>query len=215
LTRTLSLDIGFDRDALESPANYRCPLLQVGFTVVDEDGNPIALARRLKPDDRVLVTFYDLTGGPTVEVSHLSFELKTRKARVQELDTPFVSLGNDPGPPAKGYITYPSHVIYPTLAGSSRSTVFEAKGPAWRAYPPVQPARRYPTNQLVSEGKPPRRRFQVARLGQSPPRSHYYTTCLLRVGWRSAHGQRRRTFRVDPEMIIDNNGKGSGGPPKR
>jgi hypothetical protein len=209
----ISLDIGFDREALESLANYRCPLLQVGFTKVDEKGNPIALARRLKADDQVLITFYDLTGDPSAELFLLSFELRTRKARHQGRETPFRPQEGEAGSPANGTVGYPRHVIYPTLADESYSTVFEDNFPAWRAYAhapadkPPPPPRRYPSNQLVDERMGPLTRFQVAQRTGSPPHLHYYTTCLLRVGWRKGRGRRYlKTFRVDPEMIIDNNG---------
>jgi hypothetical protein len=184
------LDIGFDRDGLSKPdENGRVPL-QLGFTQVDQEGNPVFIARKLKPQDRLLLTLYDLTEEevPSSPVTDLSFKISFQKARTKSPDSPVAET------------MYEHFKIYPGPLSPGYSTVFEGEFPNWNIHRPETGAPAYPGNQCVpGDPQPPRKSFVLELEG------YFYFTLLLRVGWVDG-GSHVKHFLVDPEIILSNNG---------
>jgi hypothetical protein len=194
----LSLDIGFDREALVDPGDEGRAALTSGFTVVSHRGNPVALARRLKKRSRLLLTLYDLTGGPSmVTVDFLSLRLDIDKAREQRHAQPFELLG---GPLGGDSATTSWEVfrIFRDHAETGSSTVFDAAYPSWHVHPPDGDLVRYPLNQLGPGPQGPEATFELAYDGR------FNFTIFLEVHWVDGSQVRHeKSYRQDPEMIID------------
>jgi hypothetical protein len=194
----LSLDIGFDRKGLPKPDDATHAGLTDGFTILSEDGNPVALARGLTKGSHLTLTLYDLTepAGESlpVEIDHLSLSVEIGKAREQQDDQPFELLGGG----SSATTRWDTYRIYRALADTGLSTVFGGHYPSWNVHRPDDGAATYPDDQLGPDRQPPQATFEVARDG------YYYFTLRLDVGWTDAAGQRHsKSYRQDPEMIID------------
>lgn len=192
----LGLDVGFDRHALDKPDHDHAGLTY-GFTVVSQPGNPVALARGLTTGSHLTVTLYDLTEAageaPIVDVDFLSLSLELARARDQQHDKPLALL--DGGAETDRWDRFR---IFRALAETGGSTVFGGAYPSWNVLTPDGGSAGYPEDQRQADPGAPQAMFEVVHHGA------YYLTVRLEVGWTDDAGQRhRKSFREDPEMIID------------
>lgn len=201
MATAVSLDVGFDRTSIQNTGNHKLPSLLCGFTQVGVPGNPIWVSRHITTASDFLITLYDITpdcpeNATTIKAMSLSLTIQ-RSRNKQPADTPFESLRESTDrTPEPLQIPYYEHSIYPE-AGTNYSTAFGASFNYWRVLPPVAPKRTYPSDQLLNEPPPNQpRRFSVVAPGA------FYSTLQLYVEWTTGQA----TFRLDPEMIIDNNG---------
>jgi len=205
MTTLISLDLGFDRKALpkegnqpSEPESQDFPLLRYGFTKPGEDGNPVGLASHWHRGYGMLVTLYDLTeeSGLRPQIEHLSLSLRFEKAREQRHRSPVAHPGAEP-PLDPAAVSYQRFAIYPAVKELEYSTVFEGRYPNWQIYPPDEDSPAYPGDQYRDARQPPKPCFEVIHAGS------FYYTVMLRV---QVAGEAQKTFRVDPEMVVDNNG---------
>lgn len=81
-----SLDLAFDLQQLNNPANDSMALLNHGITIIGDVGNPVARLRRLRVSDTVSITVYQLGKEAEIEkfeIVDLSFKIKFDPARSQ------------------------------------------------------------------------------------------------------------------------------------
>jgi len=198
MARMISLDIGFDREGLDNPRRSgECPL-QLGFTKVDQLGNPIEIARRLKRNDHLLFTLYDLTDHclETSPVDTLSFRIAFQRARIASPSSPVA----EP--------VYERFAIFPGPCSPGYSTVFEQKFPNWNVHRPREGSRAYPGNQLVfDDPEIPRTSLVLEHPG------HFYFSLSLYAAWPEGVVRKLQLFQVDPEIILSNDGPGDDGKP--
>jgi len=190
MPRMISLDIGFDRKALSKPDGSGEVPLQLGMTTVDEKGNPVYLARKLKPGDRLLITLYDLTEAKQEPspVNWMSFKIAFQKAREGSPDSPAEKA------------TYQRFEVCPGPLSPGYSTVFEGHFPNWNVHRSDKGGRPYPKNQLAGP-QPPREAVLLEHEG------YFYFTLFLHVAWKGEDGEpQEKYFRDDPEIILSNNG---------
>lgn len=199
--REISLDIGFDQHLLhKSGRGYA--LLRQGLTVPDLDGNPVILASKLTTNDRLLITIYDLTKTSCPKpIQYMSLEIVIEMARNQVHNSPFVLPHKlEPHDPSTQLqIPYPKFGIQRAPFERGKSTVFGGLHPCWRAFPPQPQTPSYPANQLEPTKNKPANCFIVKNEG------HYYFSVNLDVHWEEDDQLIKKTFRVDPEMIVNSN----------
>lgn len=196
----LSLDVGFDREALLDPENGHLAPLTCGFAVVSQAGNPVSLGRHLRIGSHLRLTLYDLTGdGPGVPVDYLSMRLDIEKAREQPDGQPFALLGTSSVVPAA---VWEKFRIFP--AAAEVSPVFEGRYPSWNVQATDGGAAIFGQNQLQPEipaPLAPLASYELAHAG------YFNFTLHLDVRWTDAAGAgHEKHYREDPEMIIDTTG---------
>ncbi len=203
MTTLISLDIGFDWHALSKEGNRPsgsgdsdCPQLRYGFTVPGKKGNPVFMASQWHRGDGMLLTLYNQTKDSAPTIESLSLKLRFQPALKQKAESPVRYPGKAAGIDPLEYLNQ-QFAIHPIIAPEGYSTVFENCYPSWHIYPPQQASPKYPYNQLLDSRKPPEKCLEVKEFG-----SFYYSIELL-VG----AGGSSRTFRVDPEMVVDSNGQ--------
>lgn len=224
--KVISMDIGFDRDASpkrshpEEPEREAYPILRCGLTQPNLTGNPVALSADIVTRDEIVFNIWDITNCKQkkddeivpvpIEYRKMSLRLMFQPAREGQKDvSPFQRAeGSISG---EEYKLYEEFCLVRALNDKAYSTVFECDAPLWRVHSPGFEscnARRFPANQLRHE----------PRTGQSSAyevvtkKNFFYLTITLDVTWREGGAQGpasleiSKRFRVDPEMIIDNNG---------
>ena len=198
----LSLDLGFNRDLLPHEGNAGKALLTNGFTMLGIHGNPVLNSRHLRIGDRVRLTLYDLTSPVALipKIETMSFSLKFMPARNHQADHPVEDGG-----------TFERFDIFPCHEPRS-STVFDR---------PENPLRHrvwfinrnssqpsFPNNQLSNESKTIGEPSFIWR-----HEGHFYYTLELDIGFEGEPDPKR--YRLDPEMIITEDGDGDlGGEPR-
>lgn len=205
--RTVSLDIAFDRKSVLKEPEATHSILRFGFTVPDDEGNPVALAGSLYPKSELIIVIYDLTEPRRCkdnrpresEVEEMSLRLGFQKARIQDHGSPL---------PYKINLSpihfYDRFVIHPVVSPSgSCSTVFDVKGPAWSVHPVAEDPKTFPQNQLQRARKPPVVYDRLIHKG------HFFYSLALNVKLKCGT---TKFYRVDPEMVVDSNGIGGGDP---
>lgn len=191
MSKQISLDMGFDRKALTKPGDENCCLLYCGLTRMGSIGNPVVVARRLRPGYEWFFTLYDLTV-PTATsspVDGLSVKIEFNKARKQLHKSPV----DQP--------TYDKFAIFQGKRSPGFSDVFEASYPRWGADLETGAGARYPANQLVPHSP---KSLQPSLILQNE--GHFYFTLHLKVWWSEGGTKEEKDFRIDPEIILSNNG---------
>lgn len=183
------LEVGFNRELLSSRASPdQDALLTQGFSD-GTVGNPVFSARHLDVGNQVVIVLFDLAPlvGP---ISGLSFSMTFSQALTRQLGSP-VGDGQ----------SFSEFRIFPATANKElglRSTVFEETRPAW--FVELGAGETFPASQLQ----------ETAQVKGTPAftlrnRGGFYYSLSLHVAWQD--GTRQKSFRIDPEMIVDHGGE--------
>lgn len=197
-----SLDLGFDLEQIKHPLkeNQNDRLLISGLTPLEESGNPVARIRRLQQGDTIRLTAYQLgrLGKVTpAEITGMSFKIQFWASREDQTAT------NPGGDHSMDLVD--TFKIYRGASSTRTSRAFEVDHPFWILEADPDGAA-YPQNQLQAEtgqnGKP---FCTVSNHGA------FYFTMYLEVSFeRDGKPQEPAVYRVDPEMITEDGGPGTG-----
>ncbi len=196
-----SLDLAFDLQQLNNPANDSMALLNHGITIIGDVGNPVARLRRLRVSDTVSITVYQLGKEAEIEkfeIVDLSFKIKFDPARSQPA----------PSPVGDGHFFESFKIFAPSYVAQT-STVFEHLSPVWFVELDPDGNRPYSQGQM-QEGEPKDFGAPVFALENE---GAFYFTMHLSVTYKekvsSGPGPvpvQSKVFRVDPEMIVTTGG---------